>query len=150
MTEILGIGLKILSWAWNHKSWALCIVLGAALLWSRHSLSTVTIERDAAQSQIEAEQGKTANANHERDIWKASYEGAAVALKDVRGKLDALDAKAQRQQQAADRAISDLTLKRDTAMADAAVYKTQLEAKAREPGATAASVGRAALERLGR
>jgi hypothetical protein len=54
MEEAVAIALRVLAWCWHHKAWALCIILGAALLWSRHELSTVTIERDAAQSQIDA------------------------------------------------------------------------------------------------
>lgn len=144
----LAIGGQVLGWIWNHKLLALCIALAVALAWSRHQLGTVTIERDAAQSQIEAEQGKTKTAYLERDIWQASYEGAAAALKDVRAQLDALDVRAKAQQETADRKVRDLAAERDAALSRAETFRTELERKAHEPGATAASVGRAALEGL--
>jgi cell division protein FtsL len=137
----LEVGKAVLSWLWSHKTLAALILVAVALAWSRHQVSTLTVQRDAAQSQIAA-------AQHEEAIWKASYEGAASALKDLRAKTDAADARARRQQEVADRAVSDLLAAKTEAEAKAEAYRSDLERKANEPGSTAASVGRAAIAGL--
>jgi len=145
---MIEAALRLLGWIWSHKALAALIgvAIFAAIQTSR--LSTRTIERDAAQSQIEAEQEKTKTAYHQRDIWQASYEGAASALKHIRSQLDTLDEKAREQQAESDRAVADLARQRDAALSRAEAFRTELERKAHEPGATAASVGRAVLEGL--
>jgi hypothetical protein len=141
MGEAIAIGLKLLAWIWHHKAWALVILLSAGLLFQSWRVSSLTIERDGYHGQI-------ASAKHEEAIWKASYTGAANALKDLRAQTDANDARAQRQQQIADQKVIDLLAARTAAESEAESYRADLERKANAPGATAASVGRAAIAGL--
>jgi len=141
MGAAIEIGLGLLKWIWGHKTLALLILCAAALAWSRHSVSTLTIERDGYHGKIEA-------AEHEEAIWKASYEGAATALKARRIQDDANDARAQRQQEIADQKMIDLLAAKTAAESKAEAYRATLERIANAPGATAAAVGRAALAGL--
>lgn len=141
MTEIATIAINLLKWIWGHKTLAALIAVSifAAIQTSR--LATRTIERDSAKSRIEAAEQKEA-------VWKARSEADSVELKHVRDQLDALDARAKEQQALSDKAVADLSAERDAALSKAETFRTELERKAREPGATAVSVGRAALEGL--
>lgn len=141
MTEIVAIVLNLLKWIWNHKTLAALIAVSifAAIQTSR--LATRTIERDSAQSRIEAAELKAG-------MWEGQATSATAELKNVRTQLDALDEKAKAQQAKSNKAVSDLAAERDAALVRAETFRAELERKAHEPGATAASVGRAALEGL--
>jgi hypothetical protein len=141
MGAALAIGGQVLGWIWSHKALAALIAVSIYAWWLRGDNATLTIQRDAAQSQIAAAEQQTG-------IWKASYEGAASALKDVRQKLDSENLRAEQQKRIADQRVADLAAQRDAALSRAETFRTELMRKASEPGATAASVGRAALEGL--
>jgi HAMP domain-containing protein len=81
-------------------------------------------------------------------MFEEAHKGATDALANVRRQIDAQDAKAERQQAMSDKAVADLAAQRDAALSRAETFRTELMRKASEPGATAASVGRAALEGL--
>jgi HAMP domain-containing protein len=81
-------------------------------------------------------------------MWEGQATAAIGELKNVRTQLDALDASAKAQQRIADQRVADLSAQRDAALSRAETFRTELMRKANEPGATAASVGRAALEGL--
>ena len=85
MEAALELGAAILKWVWGHKAWALVIGLGVYCAWLRWDNSSLTVLENTADDRIAAKQSLVDSANHERDIWKASYEGAAAALKDLRG-----------------------------------------------------------------
>jgi HAMP domain-containing protein len=81
-------------------------------------------------------------------MFEEAHKGATDVLANVRRQIDAQDAKAERQQAMSDKAVADLAAQRDAALSRAETFRTELMRKASEPGATAASVGRAALEGL--
>lgn len=112
---------------------AFMLSIGSAV-WFRHEM---TVAREA-QALAETRAG----------MWEGQATAATAELKHVRTQLDALDAKAKEQQAATDLKVSELAKERDTALSRAEAFKADLMRKAGEAGATAASVGRAALEEL--
>jgi hypothetical protein len=126
---------------WRYKAWVLCAALALACWYYKGDAASANVRATAAESQIAA-------AKHEEAIWKASYVGAAAALKARREQDDLNDAKAKRQQEIADQKVRDLLTAKIAAESKAESYRAELERKANEPGATAASVGRAAIAGL--
>ncbi|HEU4635420.1 MAG TPA: hypothetical protein VFS41_04535 [Edaphobacter sp.] len=112
---------------------ALLLSIGSAI-WFKHEMD---VAREA-QALAETRAG----------MWEGQATAATAELAHVRKQLDALDEKARAQQETADRKVKDLSAERDTALSRAEAFRTELERKAHEPGATAASVGRAALDGL--
>jgi hypothetical protein len=112
---------------------ALLLSIGSAV-WFRHEM---VVAREA-QAIAETRAG----------MWEGQATAAIAELKHVRSQLDSLDAKAREQQAASDRAVSDLARQRDAALSEAESFRADLMRKAQEPGATAVSVGRAALDGL--
>lgn len=117
------------------------LALGAALLLSIGAAVWFKHEMDVAR---EAQ----AIAETRAGMWEGQAKAATAELARQRAQIDAMDEKARAQQASADRAVSDLAKQRDAALSRAEAFRTELERKASEPGATAASVGRAALEGL--
>lgn len=148
MGPALELGAAILRWIWGHKAWALVIALGVYCAWLRWDNSSLTVLANTADERIAAKQSLVDSANHERDIWKASYEGAAAALKDLRGQVDAQDAKAKAQQEQADKAVATLATQRAADQAELASFRDQIEMESHAPDANPAAVARSVLERL--
>jgi hypothetical protein len=109
-------------------------LLGGGLIWFKHEAK---VAREA-QALAETRAG----------MWEGQATAAIGELKNVRIQLDAMDASAKAQQRIADQRVADLAAQRDAALSRAETFRTELMRKASEPGATAASVGRAALEGL--
>jgi chromosome segregation ATPase len=101
--QVIGAGL---GWIWNHKTLSALILCAVALAWSRHEVSTLTIERDAARSQIEAAQAKTAVAERQAAISAADAERWQKASADRDSTIQQLTAQIEEQNAAIEAAAS--------------------------------------------